>query len=131
VKTWYGKIGVEFNTKGKSWSIVQYKKFIRCLASCYSDPLDVKKLRCISRFLSQSSLTLSSTDCRILNPYGLRFQTHQHSDLFSAACLVVQCPLSLVHDRHLIIFKEVAVDHLDRLKPGKWLNDSLVFSGMK
>jgi hypothetical protein len=45
VRTWYGKIGVEFNTKIKTWSLPRYKRFIKSISSCYSDPEAVKKLR--------------------------------------------------------------------------------------
>lgn len=31
----------------------------------------------------------------------------------------------------MTIFKELRYEDLDRLKPGRWLNDSLVFAGLK
>jgi Ulp1 family protease len=31
----------------------------------------------------------------------------------------------------MTVFKEVRCEDLERLKPGKWLNDNLVFAGLK
>jgi Ulp1 family protease len=38
---------------------------------------------------------------------------------------------SNVERKSMTIFTDVTYEDLDRLKPGKWLNDSLVFSGLK
>ena len=50
-KTWYGKIGLEFNKESQTWGIAQYKKFLICLKSCYPDPQDFKKLRYVLQHL--------------------------------------------------------------------------------
>jgi hypothetical protein len=32
---------------------------------------------------------------------------------------------------NMTVFKDLSFENLERLQPGKWLNDSLVFSGIK
>jgi hypothetical protein len=39
--------------------------------------------------------------------------------------------LSPVQSKRMVIFKDLEYKDLGRLNPGKWLNDSLVFCGMK
>jgi hypothetical protein len=50
-KTWYGKIGVEFNRESQTWGIPLYKKFINCLRSCYPDREDFQQVRYVFHHL--------------------------------------------------------------------------------
>ena len=38
---------------------------------------------------------------------------------------------SSVESRRMTKFKDVQYEDLDRLKPGKWLNDSLIYAGLR
>jgi hypothetical protein len=57
-KTWYGKIGLEFNTESQAWSMLLYKRLLTCLKSCYPDPHDIKQLKYV--FLPCAVLTTFS-----------------------------------------------------------------------
>jgi hypothetical protein len=51
--------------------------------------------------------------------------------IFIIFYLFLLISLSPVQSKRMVIFKDLEYKDLGRLNPGKWLNDSLVFCGMK
>jgi hypothetical protein len=72
---------------------------------------------------------------------GQRFLRMQQCDFYFFICSVHPClwflgclchfSLSPVQARKMVRFKEVHVEDLVRLEPRGWLNDALVFAGIK
>jgi hypothetical protein len=133
VKTWHGSIGVEFDTKAKSWHPTLYKSLQRSLGSCFSDPDNFERTSYVSCLLLQTTSHSLPGSVR-WRPCGKISQPHLPCNILYFLTLHIlpdHFPFSPIHQNKFMVFKSLTIEDLNRLQPQEWLNDELVNAGIK